>query len=316
MCRTLTLAALASAALAAGLPGPARADGGVAAAPTPADVLANVAAVGDWRPAGEPTPYDPDNLWEYIDGAAALFTSYGFTEMATVSLEREGVRGAAAVDVYLLPDVLHAYGVYSRERGKDVTTEALGTEGYVEGSAARLFAGRYYVKVRIAPPPADGDEAAREIAKAVVSHLPPGEGMPSELSALPSKGLVPHTAQYIGNDLLGHACLADGIVADYDLGGDDPARLFFHIAADADTATAAMATMRDFFAKRGEMGDAVGGLGDEAFTGTEPYYGASLLARQGRAIAGVLNMPSDGVGRSLVREVLTKVRALHLAVGG
>ena len=45
----------------------------------------------DWTKKGKPDLYTPDNLFEYINGAAEVFLSYDFVKLATVGDLPEGI---------------------------------------------------------------------------------------------------------------------------------------------------------------------------------------------------------------------------------
>ena len=43
-----------------------------------------------WTPVSEVSTYEPENLWEYINGAAELFLAYGFQFLRSCDLYRSG----------------------------------------------------------------------------------------------------------------------------------------------------------------------------------------------------------------------------------
>ena len=298
LARLLTISGVAL-----GVAGPVLADG-AADLPAPIDVLASLERIGPWERVAPAHEYVPDNLWEYIDGGAALFVSYGFTTMATAEYAADGIKGTATVDVYLVPDDLHAFGLYSRERGPKGIAATIGAEAVIDGAAARFYTGRYYVKLKIVPAPEDVGAHLRPIARAVEAVLP-GPGRPPDiLAAFPAAGQVPNTLQFIGTDLLGHAFLRSGFLVDYDLGGDDPARVFAFVGDSEEEATDAFGKLRAFFEKRGGPTTGVAGLGGAAFTGKEPFYGPGLVARKERIVAGVVRAPTGSRAAALLDAVL------------
>ncbi|HEX9933932.1 MAG TPA: DUF6599 family protein, partial [bacterium] len=84
-----------------------------------------------WMPQGQPVHYMPDNLYEYIDGEAELYLSYGFKELAALVYYAGSPEDTfVTVDVYDMDKPLDAFGLYSNLRFPDYTYETMGTEGF------------------------------------------------------------------------------------------------------------------------------------------------------------------------------------------
>jgi len=277
--------------------------------PAPIDALAAMTTVGPWARQAPPQAYGQDNLWEYIDGAASLFVSYHFATMATATYKAEGVRGVLTVDLYQLPDDLHAYGLYARERAPDVTLEKLGAQGYVTGPACRFVKGRYYAKLALAPPPKEPREHLLLVARDLSSRLTGSDDIPAVLSVFPMHRQMPNTAVFVAADLLGQSALGSGFLVDYDLGLEDPSRVFLHLDATEDGARHAFDKFREFAARRGKDLQPLPGLGDEAFTCDQPYYGPTIVVRHGKAMGGLARSPDTAQGRRLLAQILTRLAA-------
>lgn len=275
----------------------------------PIDVLAAMAAVGPWTRQAPPQAYGQDDLWEYIDGAASLFVSYHFATMATATYKAEGVRGTLTVDLYLLPDDLHAYGLYARERAPDVALADLGTQGYVTGAACRFVKGRYYAKLSLAPPPKEPAEHLLLVAHDMAGRLTGSDDLPAVLSVFPSHRQIPNTAVFVAADLLGQSALGSGFLVDYDLGLEDPSRVFLHLDATEEGARQAFDRFREFAARRATDLQPLPGLGDEAFTCDQPYYGPTVVVREGKAMGGLARSPSITQGRQLLERILARLAA-------
>jgi hypothetical protein len=76
-------------------------------------------SVPGWTLKEEPRTYRPDDLYEYIDGNADLFLSYGFVQVTVGDYApTDGSEGWITVDVYDMGAPLHAFGVYRAERAE------------------------------------------------------------------------------------------------------------------------------------------------------------------------------------------------------
>jgi len=67
-----------------------------------------------WTAIDEEYRYDRDNLWEYINGAAELFLTYGFSELIVLDVEK-GDSGLT-LSVYDMGSSLGAFGIFEREK--------------------------------------------------------------------------------------------------------------------------------------------------------------------------------------------------------
>ncbi|MEJ2628983.1 MAG: hypothetical protein P8078_10545, partial [bacterium] len=68
-----------------------------------------------WQQVGEVKMYHSDNLWEYINGAADHFISYGFEELTYGDISKDEL--TVTVNVYDMGSVLNAFGIYTSEKG-------------------------------------------------------------------------------------------------------------------------------------------------------------------------------------------------------
>jgi len=193
----VAVAAVASAALASG------------------DLAAADVPVPDgWQPVGPAVRYGPDNLWQYIDGAAELFLDFGCRELVVLDIARGDV--SLSLNVYDMGEPLDAFGIYARER-------PAGEEGLAGVGAAAilqppyralLLKDRFYVKAEAAG--GDVDAAAfRAVLDALAAGLPGSDELPPQLSWLPETDQVPDSIGYASRDYLGLAELRGCVHAMY-----------------------------------------------------------------------------------------------------
>lgn len=174
----------------------------------------DVPALDGWAAVDEQYRYGRDDLWEYINGAAELFLSYGFRELTVADFERGDE--ALTVSVYDMGAPLDAYGVYETEKPDkaEVVADA-GSAALVQPPYRGLMIkDRYYVKIEAG----GGDVSAEAFAGAlrdVAAGLPGEDGLPPELLALPETDRVPGTVSFTGSDYLGLEDLASCLHADY-----------------------------------------------------------------------------------------------------
>jgi len=270
--------------------------------PSPADMPG-------WEIIEGPTFYNADNLFEAIDGAAPLFFDYGFSRMLRVVYRPVGQeRPIVTADLYEQGSLLEAFGAYGAERSPDSPFEALGAQGYQIGGFCCFYQGRYYAKLNAFSRAAEAVQATRRVAELVAAHLPGTAEAPAELALLPREGLRLNSELYRGANLIGHSFLGAGFEAQYAVaeGSEEYCRLFLSDRGSEEAAAEAYADLREWLAKRGEVGADLVVLQGEAFAGKEPFYGETVCRRWSHYVAGVLGAPRPRAAQLL--------RALQVAV--
>jgi hypothetical protein len=238
-----------------------------------------------WAKDGEPALYEPETLYEYIDGAADIYISYGFRELASlyyVKGENEGI----AVDVYRHDTPRNAFGIYSQERPSDGDFIDVGTQGYYETGMLNFLLGAYYVKLSGYSLGDEDETLLKSVAKDVASRLGDDPGLPPVLSAFPDSGKIQNSEKYVETNFMGHGFLSHAFTAEYRAVGRD-LRVFIIEADDEGQAK----TMVDGYVKLAkEKGQPVEIEGSSVRL-RDPYQGKSgevNLVTRGRYIWGML----------------------------
>jgi hypothetical protein len=237
-----------------------------------------------WQPVSEVVAWFPDNLWEYINGAAELFLSYDVVSCRSCDFVAGDL--AIRVDLYDLGTPLNAFGIYRRERP--------GPEGPpVPGAAASALAlpwqalllkGSCYVKVDVTEgelEPASGSRLLAALAAALTGSDQP----PAQLALLPTAGRQPGSEGYQREGFLGRPEVRQCLFATYAGTGIDPFTGF--VVVDTEEAPAAAI----FEAIASEWEALVYG-GGRAFAREIPYQGfAGVVRTSGGRIYGVGSAP-------------------------
>lgn len=194
------------------LPGGCRSDGASTDRFLPA-----AGEIAGWNIDGEMLRYGPENLWEYIDGAAENFLAYGFEEVVAQDYRDAGDRGLK-VEIYQHGSSLMAFGIYSQFRGPGLQFLSIGAEGFGDPYSLHFWKGPYYVKVAVFEESEELLEAMERFAGAVAAKIP-GEGaFPSEIDCFPTDGLIEKSVTYVTEGVLGSAAFPPSFVAEYTIG--------------------------------------------------------------------------------------------------
>lgn len=125
---------------AAAAPGaPATADLGV----FPATILE-----GGWQPSSRLQEFNPDTLYEKINGAAEQYLQFGFQKLHYIAVAKSDSGQDLSIELYDMGQFQNALGIFAAQRGAGQATQKAGPASYysTEAGAVALF-GRYYLKL-------------------------------------------------------------------------------------------------------------------------------------------------------------------------
>jgi hypothetical protein len=162
--------------------------------------------------------YVPDNLFDFINGAADTYLSYGFVDLHVAEYKKG--KSVIKLEIYKHSDNIMAFGIYSTERSPSFRYLNLGSQGYVIDGAINFFKGSYYVKVRTYSKNEKILQATEKLAQKVAIMLKGEPQMPATLSKFPEIGKKLNEETYINESVLGHKILKKAFKAVYESGPD------------------------------------------------------------------------------------------------
>lgn len=175
--------------------------------------------VSGWESASDVLIYDADNLWEYINGAAELFVSFGVQSCRTTDLASGDL--IVTVDLYDMGTPLNAFGVYNQEASGETVALADAVSAMISPPyQALLLKGHTYAKVNVFEGELDL-ETGQQLLEALAAALPGETSLPEELALLPDQGKVAGTDAYQAEAFLGLGELSNCVFADYALDGEE-----------------------------------------------------------------------------------------------
>lgn len=224
------------------------------------DFFPDMSGSPDWTPAGEAEVYDRENIYDLVNGQAESFFAYGFEQVAVQRYENDaGVN--LDVEVWQLATPADAYGLFTASIAGAPTDVGPSTgsghrnNGDADpGRRLSFWQDRYLVQVRARSEL--NDAALRGFAQAIAMALPVGGETPALVKRLPPDGLVERSAVFFheeisiqnklwlgGENVLGLSPETDGVLAQYDLGGETPVWLLLVQYPDADSAAAGISAL-------------------------------------------------------------------------
>jgi len=247
----------------------------VTSAAHPAEV-ADCRLVAGWKQQGSARRFTPDNLFEYLNGAAEGYLLYGFIQMQGVTCHSGRV--SIVIDVFEMNDADSAYGVFTSNLDPQMPIEKLGMGGQVLPRRALFSKGKYYVEFAVNPLKGE-TSVLRAFATAAEKRITGRTTPPAALSWFPSAKLA--SVRLIPESVLGLRLLKRGFVAHYEQG-----QAFVVMEASPASAAAVFSQLRQRFAEA-----APARVGDESFETDDQYLGGLCMFRKGRYIGGFANTP-------------------------
>jgi len=163
--------------------------------------------------------YLPDNLWDFINGAADTYLALGFVDLHVAEYKKG--KDVIKLEVYRQSDNTMAFGIYSSERSPSFRFLNLGAQGYIADGSINYFKGDFYVKIRTFSIKEKVLHSAESLAVKVAGSLEGEAVMPAVLSQFPPEGKKQNEETFINESVLGHMFLNRAFKAVYEVGTDN-----------------------------------------------------------------------------------------------
>ena len=237
---------------------------------------------------GEPAVYNPDNLYNIIDGAADVYLNFEFKELATLTYEK-GEDQSLIIEIYRHKDLNCGFGIYSHERVYGVSNYVdVGTQGYYETGILNFFKDCYYVKIR-AYDLENEEPTLIGVARTIAAELPGDNHFPEALQDLPYMYRTFNRERYIPNNFLGYSFMNKTFTADY-YNPNIPAgsySFFISMCDSKEDCKKMISKYREYLELPEEE------IAEGRYTLDDPYYGTVSLLWQGTRIKGIYGVNDE-----------------------
>jgi hypothetical protein len=248
-----------------------------------------------WEAAGPVRQYSAENLYDYKDGAADGYLSYGFARMSTIDCKSGG--DTLTIDLSEMNDADAAYGLFTANRDAKLPIAPIGMGGQIQPQSAIFAKGKYYVEIAevAATPEADHSALMQAFAAGIAQRLPGRESAPEALQWFPNENL--DSIRLIPESVLGLRLLKRGYVAKYKQG-----QAFVVLESAPESAAEVMKKLRERF-----DGSTPAQIGDEAFQAKAQYLDGICVFRKGRFLAGYANLPDAQQAATLAAKLAARI---------
>lgn len=233
----------------------------------------------EWNKKDQPQSFTPDNLYEYINGAADNFLAYDFREMTVQNYEKQ--KQTASVEIYHHGSAEAAFGIYASEKSPQADYVTIGGEGYYEEGILNFLCGSFYVKISAFGLGENDRRILTDLAGRVATALPEKGGLPAILQVFPAAGKIARSERFILENVFGHKFLHTAFLCEYAVNGK---RFSLFILRGRDEA-AARAMVEQYMQFAAMPADALRAGKD--LTVADRYNGEMLLRWNGRYVLGI-----------------------------
>jgi len=228
--------------------------------------------------------YQPENLWDFINGAAEAYLALGFEELHVAEYKKG--RNVIKLEIYRHSNHTMAFGIYSSERSPSYNFTSLGAQGYIVDGSINFFKGNYYIKIRTYSGKPKFLQSAESLAYRVADLLQGETTMPSMVAEFPAEGKKINEETYINESVLGHRFLNASFKALYNVGPDN----FSIFLMKMSSAPEALKTAEEYLATAGLEA----GQSDEGkFVFADGYNGTIFLSWKGNLIVIITGLAKD-----------------------
>ncbi len=274
-----------------------------ATAQTPAELKTKLPQLPGWDIDATVETFNPDNLFERINGAAPGYLLYDFKELTVFVYNQKGGGDQApyvTLQIYRHATTDDAFGIYASERPSESDFLPIGAEGYQEGSMLNFFADCLYVKIESPSTSDDAAKAIRQIAQGLANHVNPKATFPAKLQSFPASNKIPHTEQYIPSGFLGHEFLNKAFTANYQVVGKN----YQVFVMDAGTTDGAKTMLTKYY----QFTKQTSKLREGRLTIKDRYNGDLECQWKGRYVWGIINEGNAPVKiDDVLKEIGTKL---------
>lgn len=247
-------------------------------AQTPEELKSWLPIVNGWNLTEEIERFNPDNLFDRINGAAPLYIENNFREMT--SLEYRAGADYITIQIYRHATPEDAFGMYASERSSDLEFVPIGGEAQRSTRSLFFFAGNVYVKM-MASREDNTHSVLTFIAENLAEKIDSKADYPPAIKLFPTEGKVPYSELYVTSGYMGHDFLSSVYACVYKNEGET----FQLFLIDGKSERGAINILEKYFLFTGQSEI----LSKNEFLIQDKYNGNIPVIRKKQYIIGIFN---------------------------
>ncbi len=272
------------------------------------DTLPGAHALSGWQMQGAPYAYQPDKLYQYIDGAADQFIAYGFKKLCGAEyICKTDKQESLVIDVYDMGSQLSAFGIYTSKKDPASASPGIGAESFGNDQYVAFYKDRFYVEIQPRISSANNRLIPQQAARLVAQKISGTSMRPALLKVFPEADKIAGSENYIVGGILGHAFLPQGVVSEYHSNGE-AVKAFVAPFPSPSGAQAAFEQYKQFLSALGKPVEQNNTVGERSFCAPEPYHKNIIVAQQGCFVAGITDLSSPQQGMLLLKNIIKNLK--------
>jgi hypothetical protein len=240
-----------------------------------------------------PRTYVPGTLFEYINGAAESYLSYGFRELLVADYKRESAAATLTVEIYDMDKDTQAFGIYGAERYPGSRFLKIGNQGYEEDGTLNFIVGRFYVKLLCFSCGPNAEETLSSLARQIETRVKEKGRLPRLFDVFPPQGRIAYSEKFVLQNVLGYGFLHDGYIVSFRVNGQEFEAFILEGKSEQEAAE-----MLARFLENQKKVNQVPERADFGYHLRDRYMGHVYLALKGNYLLGIMRIKdgSEGVG--------------------
>jgi hypothetical protein len=156
------------------------------------EALLSDLSTGNWVKTDE-IFYNRETLYDYINGGAELYLSYGFQDLIT-QIYQMGGQPDIVIDLFDMETSDNAFGVFSHSREK--LSDEFGQGSQYTAGLMLFWKDRYYISILASPETPESKKTVYDLARQIDARIGKKGKLPELLHRLPTEHLVDISVRY------------------------------------------------------------------------------------------------------------------------
>lgn len=257
---------------------------------------------GIYQRVGQIRQYSKDNLYEYINGRAEFFISFGFVKLAVAdysSEDPEKSKSEFVVDIYDMGKIENSFGILMEESSKNSIPVEIGFRGFLTQRTLNFAKGAYYIKIN-----AYRDNAPlAKFAGELENLLGIQENSIPQFGKFPKDGIVNNSVKFIKENYHGLSFANNVFEQEYEINGESFKA--FLIEGSNDETTNLLNQYFNFFKEDNIKYQTVQYKNRKYYKIFDPFEGNWFLIPFKKDLFGVYGSLSDEVLKKFVESLIS-----------
>ena len=155
--------------------------------------------INGWRVSEEDKLFDPETIFDYINGAGEVYRAYNFKSLLARQFSREGQPNIIA-DLFDMGSAKDAYGIFTHSLEEEKIS--IGQGATYMGGLLSFWKDRYFVSLYAEEETAEAKEALVLMAKNVAASIANEGDVPRIVSLFPAENLDRTKIRYFHNYII------------------------------------------------------------------------------------------------------------------